>query len=189
MQPLSYDYLDYAASFNTKDFIGGIVGISGSTLRIIAPERVINNHKTISMENYLINLPSTWVIRQGGWSCTKIPRISSSLNQIIGHIVTRNVKKRNWNCLVKIQTPWMFPIVKLVSMLQCTNGLHVADSLIPKPYQPSSCMSLKIMSMLYQSRSYRSQVMRNNIYVSERWRIYSTNPTDNLVKGISIPSR
>lgn len=39
MQPLSYDYLDYAASFNTKDFIGGIVGISGSTLRIIAPER------------------------------------------------------------------------------------------------------------------------------------------------------
>lgn len=40
MQPLSYDYLDYAASFNTKDFIGGIVGISGSTLRIIAPERV-----------------------------------------------------------------------------------------------------------------------------------------------------
>jgi splicing factor 3B subunit 3 len=39
MQPLSYDQLDYAASFNTKEFVGGIVGISGITLRIIAPQR------------------------------------------------------------------------------------------------------------------------------------------------------
>ena len=39
MQPLSTNQLDYAASFNTKDFVGGIVGISGNTLRIVAPER------------------------------------------------------------------------------------------------------------------------------------------------------
>jgi splicing factor 3B subunit 3 len=39
MQPLSYDNLDYAASFNTVDFVGGIVGISGSTLRIVAPNK------------------------------------------------------------------------------------------------------------------------------------------------------
>ena len=31
--------MDYAASFNTKEFVGGIVGICGNTLRIIAPEK------------------------------------------------------------------------------------------------------------------------------------------------------
>lgn len=39
MQPLSYDALEYAASFNSQDCFGGIVGISGNSLRIIMPDR------------------------------------------------------------------------------------------------------------------------------------------------------
>ncbi|CAD8154884.1 unnamed protein product [Paramecium pentaurelia] len=38
MQPLSYDYLDYASAFLAKEF-QGIVGTNQSTLRIIMPER------------------------------------------------------------------------------------------------------------------------------------------------------
>lgn len=40
MAPLSYEALDNASSFNSKECKEGIVGINQNTLRIIVPEKL-----------------------------------------------------------------------------------------------------------------------------------------------------
>ena len=60
MVPLSYETLDYAASFNSTECREGIVGISSNTLRIITPGN--DNYSNINNLFIIIYIKKNWVI-------------------------------------------------------------------------------------------------------------------------------